>query len=167
MPRAIAMLCLPVLLFGCTVMTPKLFAQASGEELQVGVAEVDITPPVGFPMAGYYHERLATGSRDPLKAKAMVFRQGETKAAFVVADLTGIARDLCEAVRRKVSTQTAIPPKHIVVSATHSHTAPDYTGRLYEFLVDEGAADSTDAYPQMLIDGIVTAVVRANERSGL
>ncbi|MCA9120085.1 MAG: neutral/alkaline non-lysosomal ceramidase N-terminal domain-containing protein [Planctomycetaceae bacterium] len=129
----------------------------------MGVAEVDITPPVGFPMAGYYHERLATGSRDPLKAKAMVFRQGETKAAFVVADLTGIARDLCEAVRRKVSTQTAIPPKHIVVSATHSHTAPDYTGRLYEFLVDEGAADSTDAYPQMLIDGIVTAVVRANE----
>ena len=37
----------------------------------VGVAETDITPPVGFPMAGYFHERLAEGMIDPLKAKAI------------------------------------------------------------------------------------------------
>ena len=30
--------------------------------LRVGLAETDITPPVGFPMAGYYHER--SGRRD-------------------------------------------------------------------------------------------------------
>src|SRR5687768_6776538 len=40
--------------------------------LRVGVAEVDITPPIGFPMAGYYHERLADGQIDALKAKAIV-----------------------------------------------------------------------------------------------
>jgi hypothetical protein len=40
--------------------------------LRVGVAEVDITPPLGFPMAGYYHERLAEGTIDPLKAKAII-----------------------------------------------------------------------------------------------
>ncbi|MEZ6081876.1 MAG: hypothetical protein R3C56_41240 [Pirellulaceae bacterium] len=41
----------------------------------VGVAEHDITPPVGFPMAGYYYERLAEGTINPLKAKAVVFRR--------------------------------------------------------------------------------------------
>ena len=101
------------------------------EPLQIGLAEADITPPVGFPMAGYYHERLATGQRDPLKAKAVVFRQGETSAAFVIADLTGIARDLCVEVRKQVSQQTKIAEPYIVVSATHSHTAPDYSERLY------------------------------------
>jgi hypothetical protein len=31
------------------------------EVLRVGVAEADITPPQGFLVAGYYHERRATG----------------------------------------------------------------------------------------------------------
>ena len=34
--------------------------------LRVGVAEADITPPADFPMAGYYHERLAEGEMDSL-----------------------------------------------------------------------------------------------------
>src|SRR5687768_16301299 len=55
-------------------------ASAASGSLRVGVAEVDITPPVGFPMAGYYHERLAEGAIDPLKAKAMVFRDGQVEA---------------------------------------------------------------------------------------
>ena len=36
-----------------------LTAREKTDRLQIGMAEVDITPPVGFPMAGYYHERLA------------------------------------------------------------------------------------------------------------
>ncbi len=47
------------------------------EPLLVGVAETEITPPNGFPIAGYYHERLAEGTIDPLKAKAMVFSTGQ------------------------------------------------------------------------------------------
>src|SRR5678816_2395745 len=57
-----------------------------GGPLQVGVAETDITPPIGFPMAGYYHERLAEGASDPLKAKAIVFRGERERAAWVVCD---------------------------------------------------------------------------------
>src|SRR5437879_6246392 len=38
--------------------------------LQIGAAEIDITPPAGFRMAGYFNERLSTGTHDPLKAKA-------------------------------------------------------------------------------------------------
>ena len=97
-----------------------------GASLQVGVAEVDITPPIGFPMAGYYHERLAEGSSDSLKAKAIVLRDARAEAAIVVCDLIGIATDLSQAVRKRASEKTGIPATNIVVSATHSHTAPDY-----------------------------------------
>src|SRR5688572_15508263 len=84
------------------------------EPLQVGVAETDITPPQGFLMAGYYHERRATGAIDPLKAKAVVFRSAKQQAAIVVCDLTGIAVDLSAEVRRRASAKTGIPEGHIV-----------------------------------------------------
>ena len=57
---------------------------------QVGLAEIDITPPVGYRMDGYFYERLNTGQRDPLKAKALVFQQGATRAALVVCDVIGV-----------------------------------------------------------------------------
>ncbi|MEO8493856.1 MAG: neutral/alkaline non-lysosomal ceramidase N-terminal domain-containing protein, partial [Planctomycetota bacterium] len=154
---------LATLLLGITVVSPlAAHAAESGEPLRVGVAEAEITPPEGFPMAGYYHERLALGQRDPLKAKAIVFRQGETSAAMVVADLTGIARDLCVEVRKRASAQTGIPEQHIVVSATHSHTAPDYTGHLYEYLGADPKTAESQPYAAKLIDGIVAAIVAAD-----
>jgi hypothetical protein len=84
-----------------------------GEPLHVGVSETDITPPQGFLIAGYYHERRATGRLDPLKAKAIVFRSGKEQAALVVCDLTGIAVDLSTEIRRRASTKTGIPINHI------------------------------------------------------
>jgi hypothetical protein len=105
--------------------------------LRVGIAEVDITPPVGFPMAGYYHERLAEGTIDSLKAKAIVFREGETAGALVVCDLIGIATDLSREVRRRASEKTGIPASNIVIAATHSHTAPDYMKELWLYLGKE------------------------------
>jgi len=149
------------LLFTCGACN---VCHAQSPPIKVGMAETDITPPNGFPMAGYYHERLAEGVRDPLKAKAIVFRQGNRSAALVVADLTGIARDLYIAVRRAAAKETGIAEHHIVLSATHSHTAPDYTRHLYEYL--DNTPDSDDAhdnYPEKLIAGCVDAIVRANK----
>ena len=50
---------------------------ASDTMLQAGLAVVDITPSVPLRMAGYFYERLSTGIKDPLHAKAIVFRQGK------------------------------------------------------------------------------------------
>ena len=58
--------------------------------LLAGLAEVEITPPLGYRTDGYFMERLNTGTKDPLKAKALVFKQGDTKIALVVADVVGI-----------------------------------------------------------------------------
>jgi hypothetical protein len=136
------------------------------EPLRVGVAETELTPPKGFPMAGYYHERLATGTHDPLKARAIVFRNGPTDAALVICDLTGIARDLAEEVRRRASGKTGIPAAHIVISATHSHTAPDYTRDLYEYLRKTSIrAENKQRYAGRLIESIVEAITTAHDRA--
>ncbi|MCH5375203.1 MAG: neutral/alkaline non-lysosomal ceramidase N-terminal domain-containing protein, partial [Planctomycetes bacterium] len=133
------------------------------DALRIGVAEVDITPPLGYPMAGYYHERLATGVRDPLKAKAIVLVDGETRAALVVCDLTGIAVDLSTHVRRRASERTGIPVSHIVVAATHSHTAPDYTRDLYLHLAGKEDTSGKPRFAARLIESVTDAIVKACE----
>lgn len=138
---------------------------ASRSGLRVGLAETDITPPVGFPMAGYYHERLAEGALDPLKARALVLRDGDTAAALVVCDLIGIATDLSREVRRRASERTGIPADQIVLAATHSHTAPDYMKELYLQLGGEPQGEDRATYIAKLIDGPVEAIVRAHEEA--
>ena len=138
---------------------------AASPLLLVGLAETDITPPVGFPMAGYYHERLAEGAIDPLKAKAVVFRQGETAAALVVCDLIGIATDLSREVRRRAADRTGIPAGHIVIAATHSHTAPDYMRELYLYLAGDPQEELRAKYIELLISGPVDAIAAAAEQA--
>ncbi len=129
--------------------------------LRIGVATTDITPPVGFPIAGYYHERLADGELDPLRAKTIVFREGQTSAALVVCDLIGIATDLSREVRQRASAKTGIPAANIVISATHSHTAPDYMKELYLHLGNAPQDPARKAYITKLIDGITESIANA------
>lgn len=139
---------------------------ARSEELRVGVATADITPGSDYPMSGYYHERLSTGIKDPLQAKAIVFRQGDLSAAFVVCDLIAISSDLSNEVRKRVQKQTEIPGDHVIVAATHTHTGPDYGREL--FCVTTGrpmpaSAKERKPYVPQMIDAVTSAVVQAFE----
>jgi len=139
----------------------------AGDQLQAGVGVEDITPPVPFRMAGYFSERLSTGAKDPLRAKAVVFQQGDQSAALVVCDLVGISREISSAARRQASDATGIPVEHIAVAATHSHTGPLYFGALHDYFHERSATklgndphDSSD-YRQELVSKIASAIVKA------
>jgi hypothetical protein len=126
--------------------------------LLVGLAVRDITPPFGYGMSGYYHERGADGVRDPIQAKAIAFRQGGISIVMAVADLCFITTDLGDEVRRRASERTGVPVSAIAVSATHSHTGPDY-GRDFRRWIEAGRPAS--GYPPALAAGIVDAIVLA------
>lgn len=149
-----------VSVFAISVFTSTALADIP---LTVGMAETDITPPEGFPIAGYYHERLATGSIDPLKAKAIVFRQGSTSAALVVCDLGAIAVDLSHLVRQQAAERTGIPAKNIVISGTHSHTAPDYFRDLYLYLAGQRENKIRSDYIAKLIEATTQSIVHADK----
>jgi hypothetical protein len=149
-------------------MTAHQFARAS-DELKAGTAVSDITPPIPFRMSGYFMERLSTGVKDPLHAKAVVFQQGDTSAAFVFCDLVGVPRDIAGAARAQASAATGIPADHIAVCATHSHTAPLYFGALSDFFsqrsIEKLGKDPYDPSPFRadLVQQIVSAVVNAKK----
>lgn len=141
---------------------------AGAAELKAGVAVVEITPPVGYRMSGYFYERLSTDIHDPLLAKAIVFQQGRERAAVVVCDLSGISLDLSTRARQQASHKTGIPVSNILIAATHSHTGPLYFGALrwhfHQAAVDSQGEDfyeRTD-YPSILVERLVDAIAKAN-----
>jgi hypothetical protein len=145
-------------------------AAAQDTPLQVGLAEIDITPPVGYRMDGYFYERLNTGQRDPLKAKALVLHQGATRAALVVCDLIGMPQSMSSEVRALAAKRTGIPPANIAITATHTHTGPLFAGERARLFSEQAAAKfGTDPlaavkYPETLRDKLVEVIVAANAR---
>ncbi len=110
------------LIVGVVVMSSALAASAG--DLRVGAAEIVITPAMGTPLAGYYSARSADNVHDDIHAKALVFEQDGSKAAMVVCDLLTMPRSVVDEARGLIKTQTGISAERVMISATHTHTAP-------------------------------------------
>jgi neutral ceramidase len=157
-----------VLAFALLVLAPSA-APARSDELRVGVAVVDITPPRGYRMAGYFSERFNTGTHDPLLAKAIVFRQGQEQAALVFCDLIDVPREVATKARERVSRRTGIPAANVAVAATHSHTGPLYHGVLrdqfHRKAVADKGKDEREAvdYAELLAARAAEVVARAQD----
>ncbi|HOC56733.1 MAG TPA: neutral/alkaline non-lysosomal ceramidase N-terminal domain-containing protein [Verrucomicrobiota bacterium] len=157
----LAALCLVT---GCTRMphTP-----ASTQSLQIGAAETDITPPVGYRLAGYFNERLSTGIHDPLHAKALVLRQGAEQLAIVCCDLIDASLSVTTNARARASQLTGIPVPNIVICATHTHTGPLYEGPLrahfHETALKRGPTDPQEQldYAAFLTERLVSTIAEA------
>jgi len=119
--------------FGLVGVLSANAAPAGPSGLEAGLAVVDITPPIGYRMSGYFRERFSTGTHDPLLAKAVVLRQGDCRAALVFCDLIGIPLELSRQVRSRAEQKLGIPAQHILIAATHTHTGPLYFGVLREY----------------------------------
>ena len=145
---------------------PVNFALAA--DLCIGVSRVDITGPKGYRMSGYFNERLNTGTHDPLYAKAIVFTQGNVKAALVFCDLIGLSSPISAEARNLASEKTGIPAENIAISATHSHTGPLYAGALRNYFharaVAKHGKDPQEEidYPKQLTAKLVEAIVAAH-----
>ncbi len=136
--------------------------------IRAGVAVVDITPPPGWRMSGYFNERLNTATHDPLQAKALVLAQGDTKAALVFCDLIGMSLDVSRRARERASGETGIPVSNIAIAATHSHTGPLYFGELRKYFHEKAVAEQGSDphepvdYSAVLAEKLVEAIRRAD-----
>jgi len=144
---------------------------AKVSNMKAGLAVVDITPPVGYRMSGYFRERLSTGKSNPLKAKAIVLHQGNTSAALVFCDIIGISLDVSSRARRIAAKKTGIPAENILITATHSHTGPLYFGALrkhfHNLAIAEHGMDPYEKvdYSSELVKKIVRAITRAGSNA--
>ena len=161
---------IPALIFGVCLSLgcqhPTRLAP-SAEALQAGAAEIDITPPAGYRLAGYFNERLSTGVHDPLHAKAIILQQGSRQIALVSCDLVGVPLRVSTHARARASQRTGIPVSNIVICATHSHTGPLYEGALRDYLHEVATGKHRDDpqekvdYPAFLTGQLVKVIAAA------
>jgi hypothetical protein len=90
---------------------------------QAGVAVRDITPEPGIPMWGYSNRPgPATGTLDPLYAKAIAFRAGGKTVAMVSLDLGRVPlAHVCERIRDRAK---KVGVDYVFFAATHTHHGP-------------------------------------------
>ncbi len=114
------------LLFGVSVVVSGQAAAVAEPPLRAGFAQEEITPEIGDRpvwMAGFGHNRRATGVHDPLWARAVVLDAGGRRIALVSVDLVGLFRESVERIRAKLDGFD-----YVLVSSTHVHEGPDTMG---------------------------------------
>ncbi len=138
------------------LLTPAL---ARAGDLKAGAYAQDITP-TKFPISvnGNFADKKATAANDPLHARCLVLHDGKTTLALVVVDSCMIPRELIDAAKALAEKKTGIPAKNMMISATHTHTAPTVAG----VFGSEPDAEYAKFLTQKIADGIETA----HKRSG-
>lgn len=130
---------------------------ASSQTFRAGIATSDISP-TNFPVIvnAMFTERTASKVVDPLHTRALVLDDGTNRIAMAVVDTCMMPRDLIDRAKSLVSKETKIPTDRILISATHTHSAPSAMGCL-------GSRADTN-YIAFLIPKIAEAIIQANSR---
>lgn len=98
------------------------------EPLRAGAATSNITPPLGVSLNGGMQDRSATHIHDELHARTLVLAQGDMTLAIVVCDSCMLPRAVLDKAKHLAHGHTGIPMDRMLISATHTHTAPTATG---------------------------------------
>ena len=94
-------------------------------QLHAGAAAATITPWLGIPMRGAFRDVThADAVHDDLLAKALVLDDGDRRIAFVLCDLTMMSGAMMDAVKERIAARAEIPPDHVLIASTHTHSAP-------------------------------------------
>ena len=91
--------------------------------LKAGFAKVDVTPPLGSPLAGYARERISDGVLDPIELVALALNDGENTALIITGDFTGMWEKWSTEIRELISQQTGVPATNICIHCLHQHTS--------------------------------------------
>ncbi len=114
--------------------------------LKAGFARVDMTPPFGTPLAGYYEARYADGVLDPLYLNALALNDGEKTIVIVTADVLMVRMDVCDMLRAMIEERTGVPADHILINSLHPHTSLRIGGKVEK----GGVVVSDQAYLDIL-----------------
>ena len=87
--------------------------------LKAGFGRVDITPPFGTDISGYFHRRLSDGILDPLYANALAVNDGKQTAVLIALDYIGVMIDAMNELRQTVSDRCGVPFEYVYVSCLH------------------------------------------------
>lgn len=134
-----------------------LSPQIASAELRVGATVTDITP-VELPVLvnGGMVSRSISEVNTRLNARTIVIDDGKERIAISVVDSCMLPRPLLDDVKALTATRTGLRPDQILISATHTHSAPSSMGAL--------GTDADDRYVAFLRERLVQSFVDAEAK---
>lgn len=116
--------------------------------MKAGFARLDVTPPLGLSLAGYFEDRKSDGILDPIELNAVAITAANDTVLLIAADLISMDAEHALAIRQLIEAELGIPAHHIAINCLHQHTTVrigaglfgvrkgDYLGVLYRKFVD-------------------------------
>ena len=133
-----------------------------------GVAQADITPPPGLPLAGYSSLSAdSKGFRIRLKARAFYLKPTKGKPVCIVqCDLLSGSRILHHSVCEKISKKTDISAAGLVIFGSHTHSGPGnyFASRFYNDYASNRKGFDTRLF-SFLSKQISKAIIEAYHKS--
>ncbi|MEX0728351.1 MAG: neutral/alkaline non-lysosomal ceramidase N-terminal domain-containing protein [Planctomycetaceae bacterium] len=124
-------------------------------EFQAGAAVIDVTPPkLPVLVNGGMTSRSVDKVNTRVNARAIVLSDDKTKIALVVVDSCMMEKPVLDDAKALAHRMTGIPTDRMMVSATHSHSAPASMGCL--------GTDADPNYVPFLIEKIAEAIAAAD-----
>ncbi len=167
--------CLPrwhhrIAIVAVTALTFLLAFPLCAAELQIGGATTSITPDEPVAISGQMHTRIARTVESAATATALALesRDGDKsldQAILISCDLVAIREGVLDMVRERVKERLPeFDVNKLVMSATHTHTAPVMREGTYE-IPAEGVMQPT-AYVAFLADRVADIAVQAWQSRG-
>ena len=93
-------------------------------KLLAGLGRLDVTPPLGIPIVGYYKPRFAEGVLDELEVNALALAVEDKKVVLLSVDNCGFSETVANSYRDHICEVTGLPADCVFLHATHTHTGP-------------------------------------------
>ncbi len=128
--------------------------QPQEKRFRAGAFAADVTP-TKFPVIinGGVAERTADKVVDPLHARCLVLDDGAGQLAIAVVDSCMVPRAILDEAKQRAHAATGIPTERMLISSTHTHSAPSVAGAL--------GSDVSEQYAKTLPDRIARGIVSA------
>ena len=110
-------------------------------------------------IAGFHNKKPAQDAHDDLWARTMVIDDGTTRMAIVALDLIGLGADEVIRIRKALAETTQVD--YVIVTATHTHNAPDVIGLWGEGMFSSGLDKN---YLQFVRDQATQSIIQAVEK---
>jgi hypothetical protein len=129
-PAAIAVVCLSGSV-GLADDPAKEPAPRGTQVFRAGASAIDVSPSkLPVLINGGFLQSTADTVHDPLHARCLVLDDGAARLAIAVVDSCMLPRDLLDRAKELARERTGIPTGRMLISATHTHSAPAAMGAL-------------------------------------
>jgi len=129
----------------------------AAQTMRAGAARVDVTPRI----EGSGSQFL--GILDPLFVRALVIESAGRRAALVSVDAGAIGAQTWDYVSRRVEREMGIPATQLLLTATHTHSAPFARDRAFEDRIVEAVGKAAAALqPARMAFGTGVSYINVN-----